>query len=307
MSTNCTNSATGEAGNVFCPLCKSDNVRFFDRHPSVDQQLWKCNKCKFYFVFPHKPYVHSEHDEVEKDAIDGYWANEKAIKYYLSWREEENKRLAEWALKNISPYRVLEIGIGDGPLTKYISGHTSDYWGIEPDANAIMRARKKLPSIANKLYALRSDELEQSDVFTTMKGTFDGIFLFSVLEHIAEPIVFFDTAFELLKRGGRLIISVPNSNNFYLFYLLRRLVKIEPWTYFHISFFKMDNLSHALESHGFKIIMVQRHTLLTQNSINYFASRYNSRSLWLLMNAFKVLHLDRLFGMTTYLLCCEKA
>lgn len=306
MKTNNKYSFSNDDTEPSCPLCKSCNVHFFHTHPTVNQQLWHCKECKFYFAFPHEPYVHSNHEEVEKDAIDGYWSNAKAINYYKNWREEENRRLADWTLKRIMPGRVLEIGVGDGPLTQYISGHTTDYWGIEPDTNAIERARKLMPDIAHKLHVLRSDELDESEIFSLMKGSFDSIFLFSVLEHIAQPVSFFNTASTLLKPGGRLIISVPNSNKFFIFYLLRRISGIEPWTYFHISFFNFDNLKQALKANKFNIIETQQYTLLTDNSINYFSSRYNSRLLALLMKSFKWLQLDKILGMTTYFICYEK-
>lgn len=248
--------------------------------------------------------MHSERDEVESDAAPGYWTNEKAISHYLDWREKENERLAQWTLASIDPGRVLEIGVGDGPLTKRLAPRVTDYWGIEPDRNAICRAQALLPDGEKKILPLRSDEVDTAPEFTSLRGTFDAVFLFSVLEHIPDPIHFFNVARAMLKPSGRLIISVPNSKNFLLFYRLRKLAAIEPWTYFHISFFNFENLSTALEKNGFKVETHREHSLLNWDSIQYFHKRYNSKLLGLAMKSFAFLNLDNKFGMTTHFLVC---
>lgn len=290
---------------AMCPLCSCTKTSFFRKHPDVDQNLFKCNSCALYFAFPHISYVHSQNTRVDKDAVDGYWANAESIAHYLEWREDENERLAKRALSAITPGSVLEIGVGDGPLTRRIAPKVSDYWGIEPDTDAIKRARALLPAGKGKIFPLRSDEINQAPEFANMFGKFDAVFLFSVLEHIPEPLQFFSTAKKLLKADGKLIISVPNSSYFLLFYILRKSLKIEPWTYFHISFFSSSNLFRALEKSGFSVSTINQHRLLTDDSIKYFEKRYRSRLLGLLMRAVKSMRLDTALGMTTYFLVCE--
>jgi transposase-like protein len=51
MSTNVTKSVSVESDNAYCPLCKSDNVHFFDKHPFVDQQRWRCKNVDFILIF----------------------------------------------------------------------------------------------------------------------------------------------------------------------------------------------------------------------------------------------------------------
>ena len=290
-----------------CPLCNSTETSHFDTHPKVDQHIHHCASCQFYFAFPHVPYVHSDHDEVEADAAAGYWTNEDAIKHYVAWREEENERLAAWTLESISPGRVLEIGVGDGPLTKRLAPKVGDYWGIEPDVNRLERARALLGDGENKILPIRSDEIDGAESLTRLYGTFDAVFLFSVLEHIPDPRHFFITARKLLKPSGRLIISVPNSTRFLLFYKLRKMMGVEPWTYFHISFFKEPNLRRALADEGFEIKLMRQHSLLNPSSIGYFQKRYRSWILGAAMRSFALLRLDRLFEMNTYFLVCEPA
>lgn len=306
-------SHTSEGGRkmtkeeVGCPLCYGERTRFFDHHPKVSQDVWFCEDCKFHFVYPHVPYVHSERDEIEADAAPGYWANKEAIDHYLAWRENENERLAQWALNAIRPGRVLEIGVGDGPLARRIAPRVADYWGIEPDANAIERARQLLPDAEKRLFQLRSDEMADANAFGDAAGSFDAMFLFSVLEHIPAPRDFFKLARRFLKPDGKLIISVPNSTHFRLFYRLRKLIGIEPWTYFHISFFSRAHLVDSLKAEGFEVTSIRTASLLTPDSIAYFEKRYRSRVLGLAMRGFAALKLDSLTGMNTFFLVCTPA
>lgn len=298
-------TATTPTIRPHCPLCASSETAHFDAHPKVDQVLYRCKACGFYFAHPHVPYVHSEHEEVEGDAAPGYWTNEAAITHYLDWREKENERLAQWTLAAIRPGRVLEIGVGDGPLTKRLAPQVADYWGIEPDTNALERARALLLDGTRKILPLRSDQIETAPEFANLRDSFDAVFLFSVLEHIPAPTQFFATARAMLKPDGRLIISVPNSNSFSLFYRLRKIMGVEPWTYFHISFFTFNNLKTALERAGFSVVEQRQHSLLNADSIGYFCKRYKSSLLGMAMSTFAGLRLDRLVGMTTYFLVCQ--
>ena len=130
--------------------------------------------------------------------------------------------------------------------------------------------------------------------------------LISVFEHISRPDIFIEKIKTKIKKGGLLIISVPNSKSFLLFYFLRKLFNLEPWSYFHISFFNVNNLKYLLEKNNFKIKQLDKHSLLSENSILYFQKRYNSKILGLCMRLFKVLRLDMFFNMNTAFLVCEK-
>jgi hypothetical protein len=90
----------------------------------------------------------------------------------LSWRDKENKRLSEWALKNISVHLLLEIDVGGRPANPVfirpyfrLLGHRTGYKFYYESSST--------PSIAKKLFALRSDELDKYGVFSSMKGSFD--------------------------------------------------------------------------------------------------------------------------------------
>lgn len=292
-----------------CPLCDSTAVSYFDRHNRIEQYLYHCRTCFFYFTWPHVPIIHGVDDGIEAkddDAGRDYWANSEAMKDYISWREEENERLAKWVIATGKLGKLLEIGVGDGPLMKRLAPACSEYWGIEPDPEAFSRLRERFPEHAKNIYPILSSQLDTGAPFSTADGTFDSICMMSVLEHISDPCGFFKSASRLLKTGGKLLISVPNSRCFWLFYRLRKIVGIEPWAYFHISFFRQKNLRSALEDAGFIVREMRTHTLLTPDSISYFRKRFKSRLLGLGMTGYKALGMDKATGMNTLFVVAEK-
>lgn len=292
--------------NVQCPLCHSDRALYFDRHNRFEQKLYQCSDCAFYFAWPHVPIIHGEDSSGDIDAVEGYWANEGAMKDYLSWRDAENSRLARWILEAGELGNILEVGVGDGHLAGRIAAAGKSYWGIEPDPQAYGRLQEKFPRLKDNIYRLKSDQLDHDFPYANKDGYFDTICMMSVLEHISAPRDFFKSSRRLLKRGGQLLISVPNSRSFWLFYILRRLMRIEPWAYFHISFFTNRNLTRALEAEGFSIHTIRTHTLLSPDSISYFQKRFKSPVLGWGMRVFKLFGLDSLTGMNTLFIVAVK-
>lgn len=301
-----TQQIVGEAAK--CPLCCSTETSYFDHHSRADQKLFRCHDCKFYFAYPHEPIIHGVMEGIaDEDAGEGYWANSEAMRDYIDWREGENSRLADWVIQTGDLGKLLEVGVGDGPLMKRLAPHCTEYFGLEPDPEAFGRLKDRFPEFSGNVYPFLSSDLDTKEPFSSADGTFDTICMMSVLEHISAPRDFLKSSHRLLKNGGKLLISVPNSRSFRLFYRLRKIMNIEPWTYFHISFFRKRSLVEVLESEQFRITDVRTHTLLTPDSISYFKKRFHSPMLGLGMRFYKALGLDAASGMNTIFIIAEKA
>jgi 2-polyprenyl-3-methyl-5-hydroxy-6-metoxy-1,4-benzoquinol methylase len=253
-------------------------------------------------VWPHKPIIFEPY--LDNISTEKYWSSANSIKHYLKWRIEENSRLYIWIKKLIYKKKEIncfEIGVGDGELLYKLKKFCNKYYGIEPDKTAYKRVKMN-----KNIYNYTAENYFKKKEFKNLTKFFDLVMLISVFEHISRPDIFIEKVKTKIKKGGLLIISVPNSESFFSFYFLRKLFNLEPWSYFHISFFNVNNLKYLLEKNNFKIKQLDKHSLLSENSILYFQKRYNSKILGFCMRLFKVLRLDIFFNMNTVFLVCEK-
>ncbi len=282
-----------------CPLCNGVSV-FLHSHPHVSQELYHCNNCKYWFVYPHESYIHSINDvHVEESE---FWSSDKAHAAYKSWRNSENDRVANQILSQIdtpAETKLLEIGFGEGPLTATFMNIVGEYWGIEPIPISFEQTADRLQLNRNRIFNIKAEDMLSSSPFEAMTDYFDVIVMISVLEHLPNPMNILESCRKLLAPGGTLFISVPDSTKFAWLYTFRKTAGLEPWTYFHISFFSEASLDYIFRNKGFEVLVKKRNSLLSSDSIEYFRWLYNSKLLEITMRLFKKLHFDRLIGMET--------
>jgi len=181
--------------------------------------------------------------------------------YYQPWQgREERARLLLWE-RRLSALRshggggsLLDIGCGDGLFLKVASeaGHAVE--GIEFSPEGARRAAQRLGR------PIAVGDLSRSGV---LKGPFDIVTLWHVLEHLVEPSAMLAAAHHRLRPGGLLVVAVPNLDNvpMQLAYLAARGRPLplyaedarEP----HLIHFDPRSLSIALERHRFVGIEVQ--------------------------------------------------
>jgi SAM-dependent methyltransferase len=99
--------------------------------------------------------------------------------------------------------RVLEVGCGAGHFGKRLS--CSRYVGLELTPLAAQAARSVGLDV-------RQETLEVHAA--SGAGSYDVVCFFQVLEHIAQPGAFLRQARRCLRRGGRLIVSVPAADGY---------------------------------------------------------------------------------------------
>jgi len=100
--------------------------------------------------------------------------------------------------------RVLEIGCATGQLSRRLAENECDIIGVEVNkesADIAMRYCKEV--LVCDIESMES--LEHND--------FDFILLLDVLEHLREPVAILVRLKEYLKRGGFIIVSLPNVAN----------------------------------------------------------------------------------------------
>ena len=105
------------------------------------------------------------------------------------------------ALRAKQPGRLLDVGSGRGDLGVVLRDQGWDVTGLEPSEDACEEARQR--GVRSVCGTLTTAAGELSDGY-------DAVVFQHSLEHVAEPATDLAAARDLLRRGGLLLVSVPN-------------------------------------------------------------------------------------------------
>ncbi|MEW6333024.1 MAG: class I SAM-dependent methyltransferase [Thermodesulfobacteriota bacterium] len=100
--------------------------------------------------------------------------------------------------------RLLDVGCGDGAFLARMNRLGWETVGVEPDAKAADRAK------AHFGVDVIAGTLDQADF---PDGSFDAITLSHVVEHLAEPAETLRRCWQLLRKGGRIMVTSPNAQS----------------------------------------------------------------------------------------------
>jgi len=206
-------------------------------------RVFRCSSCGVYFVYPQPS---------EKKLKEIYSFDEDYFKY-ISFDEknlsvsllEQLKWLGDGDVKG---KKFLDVGCGTGSVVFFAKKMGYDAIGLEINDGAIERMKKKGINVVNST-------LEN---FNRKGNSFDVIYLGDIIEHVRDPSGFLDKCNFLLKKGGRLLITTPNTNSFIAKYqlVLDKLFGI-PWGHisppYHLFEFSDKSLVGMLESKGFEM------------------------------------------------------
>jgi 2-polyprenyl-3-methyl-5-hydroxy-6-metoxy-1,4-benzoquinol methylase len=191
-----------------CPLCGSLNSRSIDFLPfAFLSKLYKqffginleegrletielraCEYCDLKFYNPSLTGDERFYEQLQKFE----W-------YYMAEKEEYD--VARRHITDESS--VLEIGVGYGAFAKKIKARS--YVGLELNDSAVSVARQRgLPVYKSTVETHAIGHMDEYDVVCS----------FQVLEHVADPKQFIESSLKCLKRGGKLIQSVPSEDSF---------------------------------------------------------------------------------------------
>lgn len=152
--------------------------------------------------------------------------------------------------------QLLDIGCGTGEFLDEAAKAGFSVFGIEPSKTAFLVARKEHSVVRGEL---KDIGLEPS--------SFDVVTLWSVLEHVLDPLSLLHKVRLVLKGGGLLALSLPSSRGL-LPLVARCLYRVSggkirrplvivyqlDWHYKHFYFYNRKNLAILLKKCGFEIL-----------------------------------------------------
>ena len=182
--------------------------------------------------------------------------------YYEPWRErrEEQARIRMWRrrLRLLEARRgrgaLLDVGCGDGLFLKVARDAGWSVDGIEFSPEGARRSSQRLgrPVAVGDLAAVSG-----------LRGPFDVVTLWHVLEHLVSPSSLLDAARVRLRPGGLLVAAVPNLDNLPM-RAAYRVARGRPLPLYeegsrepHLSHFSPVTLRKVLRRRGFEAIEVR--------------------------------------------------
>ncbi len=232
----------------------SSNVRDSKKHKVV-----KCQNCYHIQLSP-IPTVEEEEQFYNKNLQQKNIQDVNTIKKLHEKMIVDTQRRVNLVSK-LTPKkgRVLEIGSGHGFFLEMMRKKGFDMTGIE-----VSKEKQKILKKVTKAKILSININENNPEI----GFFDTIVFFHVLEHMGKPIDFLNKCKNLLKPKGKIIVEVPNCDDFQL--KLNKKYNEFYWQRAHISYFTPKILKKIFQKNHFKnikIIGVQRYSI--ENLFNW--------------------------------------
>jgi 2-polyprenyl-3-methyl-5-hydroxy-6-metoxy-1,4-benzoquinol methylase len=236
-----------------CPLCKSDKISAYLKaedhllsHKTFD--IFQCLNCSFVFTqgvpapdrigqyYQSPDYI--SHSDTRKGLMN---------KLYHLGREVMLKKKYGMIRKVFSGKHLLDIGCGTGYFPAYMKRKGFNVAGVEADPKARAFAQKEFD-----IPVFSPGEFINSGI----KGRFDVITLWHVLEHLDDFNLYLEKILEYLSPGGSLIIALPNCSA----YDARHYKEF--WAGYdvprHLWHFTPSTLQYLAEKHGLRVIKMKR-------------------------------------------------
>jgi 2-polyprenyl-3-methyl-5-hydroxy-6-metoxy-1,4-benzoquinol methylase len=249
-----TSSRLDKMNNKICILCKFSNFKIISSQvrDTKNHKVIKCLKCGHVQLYP-IPTVKEDKEFYDKEMQD------VGINY--SFKLAEVRRLSSTdvdrraaLIQKLIPKnkKILEVGSGDGFFLEKMQKEGYDMTGVEVSKQRRIKSRR-----VTDVKVLNVNLMGNvSDI-----GSFDGIVLFQVLEHILDPINFLKNISKLLKPRGKLIVEVPNFNDFQI--EINDAYRNWCFQRAHINYFIPNILKKVFVNAGLKVKVtgVQRYSI----------------------------------------------
>ncbi len=236
---------------VICRICQSPaeiagrTLSYYDF--AVD--VYHCKNCDSKFI-PIAASSPKFYDGLYSSGNLGYHRDET----------KDNLSLEELIYKDVSfaavsdnlppsgpPLNILDVGCGYGYLTNSLKQLGHRVKGIDISGRAI--------TVAKELYG---NYFEQKEI-TEVSGFYDMIIGIELIEHLPDPKGFVGKCAELLRPGGKLILTTPNKD----FYNKSTVWMTNPYPV-HLYWFGRKAMAALAESAGLNLKILPYHEYLAK-------------------------------------------
>lgn len=185
-------------------FCSNDIIKLYKDQLDIDVSasfsgiqsvfLYQCNQTGYRFYYPEglngDGHFYARLQQQMNDA------------YYLGWKFENQLALNIIKMGD----KVLDIGCGNGNFLEKVKEKAKEVTGLELNDEAVKICKQKGLQVVNEVI---------SEHAVNKTDHYDVVCIFQVLEHIYDVRSFLADSLKVLKKGGKLIIGVPNSEPYF--------------------------------------------------------------------------------------------
>jgi 2-polyprenyl-3-methyl-5-hydroxy-6-metoxy-1,4-benzoquinol methylase len=163
------------------------------------------------------------------------------------------------------PGRLLDVGCASGLFLGLATDAGWESVGIEPSTVLWERARRELRGRAEVLHCM----LQTASIPAT---SFSVVTMWDVLEHVPHPREFLTLASSLLKKGGMMLLNVPNFDSLQARVFKRSWPLLLPE---HLNYFNRRSLHQLAKTAGLELVAFgSRPAVFTLKYIIYRLSQH---------------------------------
>ncbi len=214
-------------------------------------KIYKCLDTEYMFYYPFS----TEGDEK-------YYARMSQFEWYynpLRWEHTKAFELIEKGAK------VLEVGSGSGFFINELKKREIRATGLELNSRGIKEAEKIGVTLLKETIQAHSG---------SNANTYDAVCSFQVLEHISQPLSFLESKIKCLKKGGKLIIGVPNNDSYLKDNKMdNKVLNMPPH---HVGLWTLNSLKSLEKLFAIKLEDVYYEPMIGANVSVYVWNRVNS-------------------------------
>jgi len=130
----------------------------------------------------------------------------------INWLFWQRLRTAMNYIEKHAPYeKVLDFGCGSGVMLAFLARHSQQVIAMDIDLIPLERVKKYIPLAEN----IQVFDAKQTFIAQLTHKSFDLINALDVLEHVDDLPRTLSALLNLLKPGGRLVVSGPTENILY--------------------------------------------------------------------------------------------
>ena len=258
-----------------CPWCESEKTQmhlwvkdFFLTGEAFE--IHECLKCGLLFTEP-RPNAEEIGKYYQSEEYYSHQENKTGFipRIYETVKGFNLKKKYKMATKGMAKGKMLEIGCGAGDFLKTMEQHDWQCIGIEPSEEAKAIAKKKV----------KAELLNPEDIGTLQDKSFDLITMWHVLEHVDDLKEEIRHLQRLLKKGGRLVLALPNFKSADAQYYK------EYWAAYdvprHLNHFCRESINNIFKTSELKLKKTDK-LVWDAYYISYMSEKYKNHTLPLL-------------------------